>query len=211
MTATALCRGFNQPNYSLITANENMEQMTHTTHILRHPLTHTCNQSQLTPATFHRWYGSCTVKQMTPTAQKKMLHQWQCKRMLLQEPNYGGVENFLPSWQDVAGSDPGKLWRLTIRLLQQSSKRCHYLRKCKTIRFESLVLWGLKKKQGLPWRTGKMVMQAVLGLLQLIPMLTLFWWVILKWQCDKPTLSLYKSFICYFVLLTWLYAKMLNN
>lgn len=29
-TATELCRGFNQPNYSLITGTPNLEQLTHT-------------------------------------------------------------------------------------------------------------------------------------------------------------------------------------
>ena len=35
-TATELCRGFNQPNYSLITETQNLEQLTHT-----HTHTHT--------------------------------------------------------------------------------------------------------------------------------------------------------------------------
>lgn len=36
-TATELCRGFNQPNYSLITETRNLEQLTQTqTHIHTH-------------------------------------------------------------------------------------------------------------------------------------------------------------------------------
>lgn len=38
-TATELCRGFNQPNYSLITETWNLEQLTHTH--TRHTSTHT--------------------------------------------------------------------------------------------------------------------------------------------------------------------------
>lgn len=53
-TATELCRGFNQPNYSLITETRNLEQLTHT-HKDTHPITHMCNRSQLTVVTiFHR-------------------------------------------------------------------------------------------------------------------------------------------------------------
>ena len=41
-TATELCRGFNQPNYSLITETQNLEQLTHAqTHTRTHTHTHT--------------------------------------------------------------------------------------------------------------------------------------------------------------------------
>lgn len=41
MTATELCRGFNQPNYSLITETQNLEQLTHRhTHKDTHTHTH---------------------------------------------------------------------------------------------------------------------------------------------------------------------------
>lgn len=39
-TATELCRGFNQPNYSLITGTQNLEQLTHT-HTQMHINTYT--------------------------------------------------------------------------------------------------------------------------------------------------------------------------
>lgn len=85
MTATELCRGFNQPNYSLITEAQNVEQLTH-----KH--THKCNRSSLTLQT--RW---------------KLLHQTDDKHRdkspsgdsvnectVCCFSNYGGGENFLP-------------------------------------------------------------------------------------------------------------------
>ena len=52
LTATKLSRGFNQPNYRLITETLNLEQLTHThthTHapLHTHPYTHTWNRLAL--------------------------------------------------------------------------------------------------------------------------------------------------------------------
>lgn len=57
-TATELCRGFNQPNYSLITGTQNLEQLTHT-HTNAHSHIHTCATARsFTPVTvFHRRDG----------------------------------------------------------------------------------------------------------------------------------------------------------
>lgn len=66
MTATRLCRGFNQPNYSLITQTQNLEQLTHTN-------THTHVQTLTLVTRFHRRDGSCNVRQITLAASETSL------------------------------------------------------------------------------------------------------------------------------------------
>lgn len=128
-TATELCRGFNQPNYSLITETRNLEQLTHT-HKDTHPLSHMCNRSQLTSDNISqmRWKLQCQTDYFNSTKKQNLkagLQQWQNKRMyvvsVIMEEEWISFP-FSELWSDLSlESCEGRLI-----LLRRSSKPCHY-------------------------------------------------------------------------------------
>lgn len=108
--ATKLCRGFNQPNYSLITETPNVEQLTGTyTHRHTSLRAHFSeNISQM------RWKLQCQTDYFNSFPKKKKflnlnekLQQWQNKRKCCFS-NYGGGERFLSFPFPLARF--GKIW-----------------------------------------------------------------------------------------------------
>lgn len=151
MTATDLCRGFNQPNYSLITEAQNVEQLTHThTHTQ-----HMCNRSSLTLQTRWKLHRQTDDKNGDESPSGDSINE--CT--VCCSSNYGGAENFLPPpfWQRYAAI---RAWKGRLWAFPQSSKLRHYLGKHTSPRVWVFRLTRVKRN--LPGRTGRVITQSPL-------------------------------------------------
>ena len=100
-------QGFNQPNYSLITEAQNVEQLTHTH---THTHTHTCNRSSLMMQTRWKLHRQTDDKNQDESPSGDSVNE--CTVCCFS--NCGGGENFLPLLAKI-GSLPS-LERQTVGL-----------------------------------------------------------------------------------------------
>ncbi len=146
-TATELCRGFNQPNYSLITETQNLEQLTHThTHTHIHTQKQTHIHSYTCAGTHSSLWWQHFTDEMDVAMSDRLLQQHKKKQKLLE-----GLQQWLhkrmrvvsvimkeeetlscPFSEEMERSEPEKLRRPTLILLRRSSKPRHYLGRCAT-------------------------------------------------------------------------------